>query len=99
MNKSTPNIPPMIVLDYSTAACIGEHIDNAYKRFDTSPIPRLGLSLDEAAQALGMSRDSLERHVLPSLRIVRRGRLRVVPVTEIERWLTTNADPAIPPRR
>jgi len=52
---------------------------------------RLAVTRAEAAAALGMSLDSFERHVQPELRVVRRGKLRLVPVTEIERWLEENA--------
>jgi excisionase family DNA binding protein len=54
-------------------------------------ITRLALSKSEAAQALGVSVDFLERHVMHELRIVRRGRRRLVPVRELERWLDANA--------
>jgi excisionase family DNA binding protein len=54
-------------------------------------IPRLGLTVEEAAQAVGVSESSFKRHVQPELRIVRRGRLRIIPVPEIERWLEGNA--------
>ena len=47
----------------------------------------LALTLDQAAKALGISRDSLERHVLGELRVVRVGRRVVVPVRELERYL------------
>lgn len=58
----------------------------------TRPIsPRLGLTVDEAAEAVGMSPSSFKRHVQPELRVVRRGRLRIIPVPEIERWLENNA--------
>jgi excisionase family DNA binding protein len=46
----------------------------------------------EAAGALGVSINSFERHVQPELRIVRRGKLRLIPVSEIERWLEENAE-------
>jgi hypothetical protein len=59
------------------------------------PIPRLALSREEAAAALGMSLDSFERHVQPTLRLVRLGRMRLVPVREIERWLEENAGRAV----
>jgi len=59
---------------------------------DIAPIPRLGLSREEAAAALGMSLDSFERHVQPSIRMVRLGRMRVVPVAELGRWLEENAE-------
>lgn len=53
--------------------------------------PRLGLTVEEAAEAVGMSESSFKRHVQPELRIVRRGSLRIIPVPEIERWLEGNA--------
>lgn len=58
---------------------------------DTAPIPRLALAREEAASSLGMSLDSFERHVQPTLRMVRLGRMRLVPVRELERWLEDNA--------
>jgi hypothetical protein len=58
---------------------------------DTAPIPRVALSREEAASSLGMSLDSFERHVQPTLRLVRLGRLRLVPVAELERWVDDNA--------
>lgn len=45
-----------------------------------------------AAAMMGMSLDSFERYVQPELRIVRRGRLRLVPVDELKRWGQTNAE-------
>ena len=67
---------------------------------DTSPheppkAPRLALSKAEAAQALGVSIDFLERHVLPELRVVRVGRRRLIPVKELERWLEESASLAL----
>jgi hypothetical protein len=61
-------------------------------RPDTGPIPRLALDRTEAAAALGMSIDSFERHVQPSLRMVRLGRMRLVPIAELERWLAEHAE-------
>ncbi len=52
---------------------------------------RLAYTKPEAAVALGVSVDTLERHVLAELRVVRRGRLVLVPVRELERWLEQNA--------
>jgi excisionase family DNA binding protein len=48
---------------------------------------RLAFSPDEAAAALGVSRDFFDTHLVPELRIVRRGRRRLVPLRELERWL------------
>ena len=56
-----------------------------------SMAPRLALTRAEAAASIGVSLDSFERYVQPELRLIRRGRLRLVPVTELERWLEMNA--------
>jgi hypothetical protein len=56
-----------------------------------STAARLALTRAEAAAAIGVSLDSFERYVQPELRLVRRGRLRLVPVVELERWLEREA--------
>lgn len=61
-------------------------------RADRPAPPRLGLTVEEAARAVGVSESSFKRHVQPEIRIVRRGRLRIIPVPEIERWLEGNAE-------
>jgi hypothetical protein len=48
-------------------------------------VPRLALSKTEAADALGVSIDFLEQHILHELRIGRRGRRRLIPLTELHR--------------
>jgi hypothetical protein len=53
--------------------------------------PRLALRPDEAADAIGVSRALFYRDVLPHLRRVYLGRVRVVPVVELERWLEKEA--------
>ena len=58
--------------------------------------PRLALSKGEAAQALGVSVDFLEDHVLAELRVVRVGRRLLIPVAELERWLAEHSERAIP---
>lgn len=55
------------------------------------PVPRLALSKAEASEAIGCSVDFLEEHVLPELRVVRRGRRVFVAVAELERWLRDEA--------
>jgi hypothetical protein len=54
--------------------------------------PRLVLTRAEAAEALSMSLDSFERHAQADLKLIRRGRLRLVPVSELERWVAENAE-------
>lgn len=55
-------------------------------------VPRVALGRQEAAAALGMSLDSFERHVQPELRLIRRGKLRLIPLVELERWAIDNAE-------
>ena len=64
-----------------------------FRSLGASPggLPRLALSPDEAASAIGVSRDFLDEHITPELRIVRRGRRRLIPVRELERWLSEAA--------
>jgi hypothetical protein len=52
---------------------------------------RLAFGPDEAAAALGVSRDYLDEHISPELRWVRRGRRKFVALRELERWLERNA--------
>ncbi len=64
------------------------------RRHRRSGVPReirLMLRLREAAEALGMCEDSFTRHVAPEIAMVRRGKLRLVPVGELERWVHENA--------
>jgi hypothetical protein len=46
---------------------------------------------EEAAAALGVSPDFFDRHLRSELRVVRRGRLVFVAVSELQRWLDSNA--------
>jgi excisionase family DNA binding protein len=48
---------------------------------------RLALSVEEAAEAIGVSRDSFERHVMAELHLLRIGRRLLVPTRELERWI------------
>jgi excisionase family DNA binding protein len=56
---------------------------------------KLAVSIAEAADLLGVSADHFRRHVLPDLRIVRSGRLRLIPVAELEGWLDRTAARAL----
>ncbi len=66
---------------------------------DLGRIPRLALSREEAAASLGVSVDTFEKYIEPSIRLVRLGRLRLVPVTELGRWLDEHAERTINNRR
>lgn len=54
-------------------------------------MPRLALSKREVAESLGVSPDYVSDHLWSELRLVRRGRLTLCPVAELERWLEREA--------
>lgn len=57
-----------------------------------APIPRVALTPPEAAASLGVGPDFFDANVAPELRIVRRGKKRLVAVAELERWVAENAE-------
>ncbi len=64
------------------------------KKLATS-IPRIALTPPEAAAAIGVGPDFFEANVAPELRLIRRGRKRLVPISELERWIADNAEYAL----
>jgi len=52
---------------------------------------RLALTVTEAAEALGVSPDFFAEHIGPELRVVRRGRKKLIAVRELEQWLDRSA--------
>lgn len=60
-----------------------------------APIPRVALTRNEAASALGIGLDSFERYVQPHVRIIRWGRMRLVPVAELRRFADEAASSTI----
>lgn len=59
-----------------------------------APVPRVTLTRAEAAASLGIGLDTFETHVQPNVRLIRLGALRLVPVSELQRWATENAERA-----
>lgn len=51
-----------------------------------STVPRIALRPEEAAEALGVSRDFFDQSIAPELPVIRRGRLKLYAVAELERW-------------
>ena len=56
------------------------------------PIPRVALTVPEAAASSGSASTSSIEHVRPDLRVIRRGSKRLIPVAELERWAEENAE-------
>lgn len=57
-----------------------------------APIPRIALTRSEAAASLGISVESFRVHVQPHVRAIRRGRIVLIPVSELERWAFEASD-------
>jgi hypothetical protein len=55
-------------------------------------VPVLALEIGEACEALGVSPSFWREHVAGDVRIVRRGRKKMVAVAELERWLDASAE-------
>lgn len=60
---------------------------SARAEIPVAAVPRLALSVEEACAALGVSWDFWQEHIAPEVRIVRRGRRKLIAVAELERWL------------
>lgn len=54
-------------------------------------VPRIALTPPEAAAAIGVGPDFFDANVAPELRLIQRGRKRLVPVAELERWVAEAA--------
>jgi excisionase family DNA binding protein len=66
-------------------------LDGVARRVLELQRPRLAVSPTEAAELLGVSRNYFDEHILPELRVVRRGRRVLIAIAELERWLAENA--------
>ncbi len=65
--------------------------DGVARKLATS-IPRIALTPPEAAAAIGVGPDFFDENVAPELQVIRGGRKRLVPVSELEHWATENAE-------
>jgi hypothetical protein len=72
----------------STPGCRQLEPSNASK----PSTPALALSVEQAAAALSIGWDAFHEHVEPELRIVRLGRRKLIPVSELEKWLADHAE-------
>jgi hypothetical protein len=57
---------------------------------------RLALRKEEAARALGISDESFDRYVKPTLPVVRMGSMRVYPIDQLRAWLAEQAEAPLP---
>lgn len=55
------------------------------------PKSKLLVTRAEAAEMLGMGLSSFQRYVQADVKVVRRGRLLLIPVAELERWVARHA--------
>lgn len=69
---------------------------SAPRSIDRPRPPRLALTVNESCEALGVGHDFFSEHVAPELRIVRRGKRKMIAVAELERWLDANAERVLP---
>lgn len=60
-------------------------------KMERLPPPRIALTPPEAAESLGVSHDFFREHIDPELRWIRRGRKRLVPVSELQAWAERSA--------
>jgi hypothetical protein len=54
-------------------------------------IPAIALPPAEAAAALGMGESAFREHVASHVKVIRRGRMRLYPVADLQRWADENA--------
>jgi excisionase family DNA binding protein len=68
-------------------------VKQAPRRIRETPdrVERRALRLEEAAESLGVSLDFFREHIAPELKLIRKGRVRLVPVTELDRWVEKSA--------
>lgn len=50
------------------------------------------MNVQEACAALGVSWDTWHEHIEPQVNLVRIGSRKMVPVSELQRWLDDNAE-------
>lgn len=62
------------------------------RRIEPPRVPALALTVEQSCEALGVSWDTWRSSIEPHVRIVRLGRRKLVPVTELQRWLDKNAE-------
>jgi hypothetical protein len=57
-----------------------------------APIPRVALTIPEAAASLGVGVDFFNENIRPEVKVIRRHSKRLIPVVELQRWAEENAE-------
>jgi hypothetical protein len=55
-------------------------------------MPRIALTIPEAAASIGVGIDFFAEHVQPDLKVIRRGSKRLIAVEELRRWAEANSE-------
>lgn len=76
----------------ASASAVGSGGEETVAKKLPASIPRIALTPSEAAAAIGVGPDFFDANVAPQLRLIRRGRKRLIPVRELERWVAENAE-------
>lgn len=86
-HSGAENGPNVVRLDPESISAIA---DAVAERMATREVEPLALRVGQAARALGVSDEFFAQYVAPEVSVVRRGRAKMVPVTELRRWLSEN---------
>lgn len=69
-----------------------EPTTDAKPRREGPAVPRLARSVSEACEALGVSWDTWRQQIEPDVKLVRLGRRKLIPTTELQAWLDRHAE-------
>lgn len=76
----------------STVTLAPEAIVELKAALEQAARPRLTYTPEEACQALGVGRSFFDERIKPELRVIRRGKLVLIPCRELERWVAESAE-------
>ena len=70
---------------------LGDALIAAMSESSTAPMPDRLLSVEEAAEAIGVTRSTLYEHVLPQLKTVRVGRRVLIPSRAVDDYIAAQS--------
>ncbi len=83
------NGPNVVRLDPESIGALADAVAERITARETQP---LALRVGQAARALGVSDEFFAQYVAPEVKVVRRGRAKMVAVSELRRWLDENGE-------